>query len=51
MVRWDEEVDLVCVGSGIGGCAAAVAGAELGLKVVLLEKSSKLGGTTTWSYG
>lgn len=51
MMRWDEEVDLVCVGSGIAGCAAAVAGAEIGLKVALLEKSKKLGGTTTWSYG
>lgn len=51
MMRWDEEVDLVCVGSGIAGCAAAVAGAEIGLKVALLQKSKKLGGTTTWSYG
>ena len=51
LVQWDDEVDLVCVGSGIGGCAAAIAGAEAGLKVTLLEKSYKLGGTTAWSYG
>ena len=51
MVQWDDEVDLVCVGSGIGGCAAAIAGAEAHLKVSLLEKSYKVGGTTTWSYG
>lgn len=51
MVQWDEEVDLIAVGSGISGCAAAIAAAEAGLKVILLEKSSKLGGTTTWSLG
>ena len=47
MVQWDEEVDLICVGSGISGCAAAIAAAEAGLKVILIEKSYKLGGTTT----
>ena len=51
MAQWDEEVDLICVGSGIGGCAAAITGAEAGMKVVLVEKSPKLGGTTTWSLG
>jgi 3-oxosteroid 1-dehydrogenase len=51
LAQWDEEVDLICVGSGIGGCAAAIAGAEAGMKVVLVEKSPKLGGTTTWSLG
>ena len=45
MAQWDEEVDLICVGSGISGCAAAIAAAEAGLRVVLLEKSHKLGGT------
>ena len=51
MVQWDEEVDLIAVGSGISGCAAAIAAAEAGLKVILVEKSPKLGGTTTWSLG
>jgi len=51
VARWDEEVDLVCVGSGIGGCASAVAGAEAGLSVLLLEKSNRVGGTTAWSLG
>jgi 3-oxosteroid 1-dehydrogenase len=51
LVPWDDEVDLICVGSGIGGCAAAISAAEAGLKVVLLEKSHKVGGTTTWSLG
>src|SRR5215213_1773644 len=48
---WTEEVDLVCVGSGIGGAAAALTGAVAGLDTLLLEKSAWLGGTTTWSYG
>jgi 3-oxosteroid 1-dehydrogenase len=51
VAHWDDEVDLICVGSGISGCAAAIAAAEAGLKVILLEKSHKLGGTTTWSLG
>ena len=50
-MQWDEEVDLICVGSGISGCAAAIAAAEAGLRVILIEKSFKLGGTTTWSLG
>ena len=33
MAAWDEEFDLVCVGSGLGGLAAAVAGAEAGLSL------------------
>lgn len=48
---WDEEYDLICLGSGVGGCAAAIAGAEAGLRVALIEKSPRVGGTTAWSYG
>ncbi|HYJ15028.1 MAG TPA: FAD-dependent oxidoreductase, partial [Candidatus Limnocylindria bacterium] len=51
MSQWNEEVDLICVGSGISGCAAAIAAAAAGLRVMVLEKSHKLGGTTTWSLG
>jgi succinate dehydrogenase/fumarate reductase flavoprotein subunit len=46
LVERDEEVDLTAVGSGIIGCAAAITAAEAGLKVILVEKSTKLGGTT-----
>lgn len=46
-----EEVDLVCVGSGAAGCAAALAAAEQGLRTILVEKSELLGGGTTYSYG
>lgn len=37
--------DVAIVGSGPGGYTAAIRGAQLGLKVALIEKTSKLGGT------
>ncbi|NNG37154.1 dihydrolipoyl dehydrogenase [Nakamurella aerolata] len=40
----DTNVDLVILGGGVAGYAAAIRGAELGMKVVLIEKD-KLGGT------
>ena len=43
--------DLICIGSGIAGCAAALAGAEKGLSVCVLEKSSRLGGGSAYSTG
>ena len=43
--------DLLVVGSGAGGLAAAVSAAALGLQVVVVEKESCFGGTTAWSGG
>ncbi|BFM09766.1 FAD-dependent oxidoreductase [Halioxenophilus aromaticivorans] len=43
--------DLIVVGSGAAGLAAAVAAAHRGLNVVLLEKDTTLGGATAWSGG
>lgn len=43
--------DLVCIGSGVSGCAAALAGAARGLRVCLLEKGSWLGGGSAYSLG
>jgi succinate dehydrogenase/fumarate reductase flavoprotein subunit len=44
-------VDVVVVGGGGSGLAAAAAAADLGRRVVLLEKNPALGGTTAWSVG
>lgn len=48
---WDLEVDIVSVGSSTGGFSGAIIGHDLGLKTVLLEKSSALGGGTALSGG
>jgi succinate dehydrogenase/fumarate reductase flavoprotein subunit len=45
------QTDLVVVGSGAPGLAAAVTAAALGLSVVVIEKHSQLGGTSAWSGG
>lgn len=47
----DRSFDLVVVGSGASGLAAAVTAAHLGLKVAVLEKEAQFGGTTAWSGG
>ena len=46
-----EEVDVIVVGGGGAGLAAAIEAATLGRRVVLLEKNEKLGGSTAWSVG
>ncbi|HLG70471.1 MAG TPA: FAD-dependent oxidoreductase [Chloroflexota bacterium] len=48
---WDETADLICVGSGLAGVAAALAAADAGMDALLLEKSDQLGGSTAHSYG
>lgn len=45
------EVDLVCVGAGLGGLAAATAAAEHGAEVLLLERSTYIGGVAAYSGG
>ncbi|MGK3206131.1 FAD-dependent oxidoreductase [Amycolatopsis sp. MEPSY49] len=45
------EVDLLVLGSGAAGLAAAVAGAAEGLSVLVLEKTEWLGGTSAYSAG
>lgn len=46
-----EQFDVVVVGSGTAGTCAALRAAELGKKVVCLEKNSGLGGTSVFAEG
>lgn len=46
-VRVRGEYDIIVAGGGVAGAAAAVAAARLGKKVLLIEKSMKLGGLAT----
>ncbi|MDP6405209.1 MAG: FAD-dependent oxidoreductase [Alphaproteobacteria bacterium] len=45
------EVDVVIVGGGGTGLAAAIEARLMGRQVVLLEKNAELGGSTAWSIG
>lgn len=46
-----ETVDFIVVGSGAAGMAAALAAAERGLSVTVLERAAVIGGTTALSGG
>jgi 3-oxosteroid 1-dehydrogenase len=48
---WDEEHDVVVVGSGGGGMTSALAAHDEGMSVCVLEKGSKFGGSTAISGG
>jgi len=49
--HWDLETDVLVVGSGGAGLMAAIVAHDSGAKVVLIEKSAKVGGTTAVSGG
>ncbi len=46
-----EAFDIIVVGGGGAGLAAAIEARAAGASVVLLEKNEKLGGSTSWSIG
>lgn len=45
-ISWDEEFDIVVVGTGAGGFSSALNAHRLGSSVVMLEKAPEVGGTT-----
>jgi len=49
--RWDQEADVVVVGTGGAGLTAAILAHDNGAKVLVLERSDKVGGTTALSGG
>ena len=42
-----EEFDLIIIGSGPGGYVAGIRAGQLGMKVAVVEKDPKVGGTCT----
>lgn len=48
---WHQEADLVALGSGIGGLAAAITAHDHGLSALVLERADQLGGVTALSLG
>lgn len=50
-MAWDQEVDVLVVGSGAGGMTAAVTAADLGAEVLVIEKGARFGGTSASSGG
>lgn len=51
MADWDFSYDLVVVGSGGAGFAAAMAAADSGLQPLIVESTDKWGGSTAMSGG
>jgi 3-oxosteroid 1-dehydrogenase len=49
--RWDLEVDVLSLGSGLGGVTAAIVAHDLGRSTAILDKSPKLGGVCAYSGG
>jgi fumarate reductase flavoprotein subunit len=51
MNRREMETDVVVIGSGVTGLAAALTAAEGGAKVIIFEKQRSLGGSSNFFYG
>jgi len=49
--RWDVEADVVVVGQGIAGGAAAIEAARAGARTLVLERMTRGGGATALSTG
>ena len=49
--EWDDECDVLVVGSGAGGLTGAYTAAHEGLSVILVEAAERFGGATAYSGG
>lgn len=50
-MSWDHECDVIVVGAGAGGMAAALAAQAQGAQVLIVEKTDRIGGSTAVSGG
>ncbi|WP_328825471.1 FAD-binding protein [Tomitella gaofuii] len=50
-VQWDDECDVLVVGSGGGGVTGAYTAAREGLETLLVEATDRFGGVTSYSGG
>ena len=48
---WDEQCDVLVIGSGAGGMTGAYTAGREGLSTILVESSDRFGGTTAYSGG
>ncbi len=51
MTTWDEQTDVLIVGSGVAGLSAAIEARQAGADVIVLEKMKVTGGNTRISDG
>jgi flavocytochrome c len=51
MIEWDEQKDVVIIGSGLAGLSAAIEANQAGASVVVFEKMKVTGGNTRISDG
>ncbi|MGY8661260.1 FAD-dependent oxidoreductase [Bradyrhizobium sp. UFLA05-109] len=51
MMPAHETYDVIVIGAGAGGMTAAAVAAAEGLRVLVIEKTAFVGGTTAWSGG
>ena len=49
--KWDLEADVVSIGSGIGGLAAAITAHDQRARALIVERSDQVGGVTALSMG
>jgi 3-oxosteroid 1-dehydrogenase len=50
-VKWDLEADVVSIGSGGGGLAAAITAHDHGASALVLERTDQVGGVMAYSLG